>query len=221
MSCSYIRNNQKSGCWFMVMLYTKHLENVKHPEYTTSSKRWGLVLIFVCSWNTQSFIRISSSCSYYRRRQVPRFTVPNELYKNITWSNMVPLGIKQFLGKWSLLVQVACKWQNNGGSDGFSQRRSSTYVQWARVQLFQQLWPRHVMTSEEKSNLDKEETSGLKITAFVISFTSWFSATVADPLTIKRNQCEHAEANSTDTAITENNKFRDRKCERRKLSWTR
>lgn len=55
----------------------------------------------------------------------------------------------------------------------------------------------------------------------------WFSATIAGPLTIKGNQCEHAEANSTDTAIIVSDKFgygvRERKVEsnvRERAEWT-
>ena len=48
------------------------------------------------------------------------------------------------------------------------------------------------------------------IKRLLCSFSLWLSATGAGPLTIKRNQCEHAEANGTDTVIIVNNKFGDR-----------
>lgn len=57
------------------------------------------------------------------------------------------------------------------------------------------------------TNLDGEEA--LRIQSLFCSFTLRFSATVAGPLTIKRNQCEHAETNSTGIAIIVNSKFGD------------
>lgn len=59
------------------------------------------------------------------------------------------------------------------------------------------------------TNLDKEENEWPE--EYRVCYVHLLAATVAGPLTIKRNQCEHVETNSTDTAIivNTNNKFKD------------